>query len=118
MDASYLLAAARYSELNPVRANLVTHPSEYRWSSAQAHFDGEDDVLVKAAPLLDLSGNWGEFLSEDPKGGEAVKIKRHERTGRPLGSKAFLLLSEALTGRNLQKRKPGPQGIRKMELHN
>jgi putative transposase len=90
MDDSYLLAAARYIEPNPVRAKLVKHPSEYRWSSAQTHFDGEDDVLVKAAPLLDLAGNWGEFLSEDPKGGEALKIKRHERTGRPLGSEEFL----------------------------
>jgi len=98
MDESYLLAAARYIELNPVSANLVKLPSEYRWSSAQAHFDGEDDVLVKAAPFLDLAGNWGEFLSEDPKGGEAVKIKRHERTGRPLGSEEFLLLIEALPG--------------------
>ena len=72
MDESYLLAAVRYSELNPVRAKLVKHPSEYRWSSAQAHFDGEDDVLAKAAPLLDLAGNWGEFLSEDSKGREAL----------------------------------------------
>jgi len=34
-------------------------------------------ILAKATPILDLAGNWGEFLSEDPKGGEAVKIKRH-----------------------------------------
>ena len=60
MDESHLLAAARYIELNPVRAKLVKHPSEYRWSSAQAHFDGEDDVLLKAAPLLDLAGKLGK----------------------------------------------------------
>lgn len=37
MDEPYLLAAARYIELNPVRAGLVTAPSDDRWSSARAH---------------------------------------------------------------------------------
>lgn len=30
---TYLLACQRYIELNPVRANMVHHPAEYRWSS-------------------------------------------------------------------------------------
>lgn len=30
---TYLLACCRYVELNPVRAFIVSHPSEYRWSS-------------------------------------------------------------------------------------
>ena len=34
MDEPYLLATARYVELNPVRAGLVTGPSEYPWSSS------------------------------------------------------------------------------------
>jgi putative transposase len=29
----YLLLCSRYIELNPVRANMVAHPSEYPWSS-------------------------------------------------------------------------------------
>jgi putative transposase len=37
MDEPYLMVAARYVELNPVRAKLVVAPSEYRWSSARAH---------------------------------------------------------------------------------
>ena len=35
MDEPYLLATTRYVELNPVRAGLVTGPSEYPWSSAR-----------------------------------------------------------------------------------
>src|SRR5713226_7881727 len=31
LDDSYLLTAARYVELNPVRAGLVNAPSRYRW---------------------------------------------------------------------------------------
>jgi len=29
----YLLTCMRYIELNPVRANMVSHPAEYAWSS-------------------------------------------------------------------------------------
>ena len=37
MDKSYLLKAAAYVELNPVKANMVSLPEEYRWSSVHAH---------------------------------------------------------------------------------
>ena len=37
MDEPYLLAAARYVELNPLRANLVADAAEWPWSSAGAH---------------------------------------------------------------------------------
>ena len=30
---NYLLTCSRYIELNPVSANMVAHPAEYRWSS-------------------------------------------------------------------------------------
>lgn len=54
MDESYLIAAARYIELNPVRAGLVSQPTEYRWSSANAHRAGSDDKLVKVKLCLNL----------------------------------------------------------------
>ena len=40
-DDPYRLAAARYIELNPVRAKLVVAPSDDRWSSARAHIEGK-----------------------------------------------------------------------------
>jgi putative transposase len=42
----YLLACQRYIELNPVRAGMVAHPAEYRWSSYRANAQGEEDALV------------------------------------------------------------------------
>src|SRR5688572_22130025 len=33
MDEAYLLACARYVELNPVRAGLVARPEQWLWSS-------------------------------------------------------------------------------------
>jgi putative transposase len=37
----YLLTVMRYIELNPVRADMVAHPREYRWSSYGRNAHGE-----------------------------------------------------------------------------
>jgi putative transposase len=42
----YVLACYRYIELNPVRAAMVHHPREYRWSSFHANGDGKRDALI------------------------------------------------------------------------
>lgn len=42
----YLLLCQRYIELNPVRAGLVDHPGEYRWSSYRANAQGENNELL------------------------------------------------------------------------
>ena len=42
----YVLACYRYIELNPVRAGIVRHPKEYRWSSYAANGLGRADALV------------------------------------------------------------------------
>ena len=49
-DDSYLLACYRYVELNPVRAAMVEHPAEYRWSSYRANAQGEVDPLLQPHP--------------------------------------------------------------------
>jgi putative transposase len=46
-EESYLPACRRYIELNPVRADMVAHPAEYRWSSYRANAQGETDALLK-----------------------------------------------------------------------
>jgi putative transposase len=53
-------------ELNPVRAGLVKRPEAWRWSSADAHVKGKDDILVQPQPLLDLvKSPWKQYLSVD-----------------------------------------------------
>lgn len=106
MDQSYLLAAARYVETNPVRAGMVERAEDYPWSSARAHRAGRDDDLVKVRPLLDMVSDWNTLLrSGDGDLDEAFRL--HQRTGRPLGSNRFIHQLSTLTGRNLQRRKPG-----------
>src|SRR5439155_21441907 len=64
MDERYTLAAARYVELNPVRAGLVARAEDYPWSSARAHLLARDDRLVRVAPLLARAGPWSSFLGQ------------------------------------------------------
>lgn len=42
----YLLQCCRYVELNPVRAGMVRHPTEYLWSSHRANALGVPDALA------------------------------------------------------------------------
>ena len=107
MDEPYLYAATRYVELNPVRAGLASEPAGCRWSRAWAHMEGQDDVLVQVQPLLDRSGDWRKLLVAGLDKEDAALMRGHERTGRPLGSPAFVERLEKLLNRVLKRKKPG-----------
>ena len=107
MDDRYTLVAARYVELNPVRAGLVARAEDYAWSSARAHLLGRDDCLVRVAPLLARIGNWSSFLSELADSEDVQRFRNHETTGRPLGSDAFVDDLERALDRVLRPRPPG-----------
>src|SRR6185312_4333711 len=109
MDERYLPAAARYIELNPVRAGLARRARDWRWSSARAHLDRRDDGLVAAQPLLDLVSDWRGFLKSGLREEEREAIRAAERTGRPLGAAAFIEGLEEQLKRPLARRKPGPR---------
>jgi len=47
-DQNYALCCYRYIELNPVRANMVSHPRDYRWSSFSYNGDGVEIPLINA----------------------------------------------------------------------
>jgi putative transposase len=107
MDEPYLLAAARYVELNPVRANLVADAAEWPWSSARAHLAGRDDRLATVSPMLAMVNDWRGFLDSAVREEELRDLRNHGRTGRPLGSPAFLDHLEAIVGRVLRPQKGG-----------
>jgi len=51
----YLLSCMRYVELNPVRAEMVQSPGEYRWSSYRANALGAADrLLTPSDQYLDM----------------------------------------------------------------
>jgi putative transposase len=108
MDERYTLAAARYVELNPVRAGLVTRAEDYPWSSARAHLAGRDDGLVRAAPLLERMDDWAAFLGAVGRPELAGELHEHVSTGHPLGSDEFVERLEREFDRPLRPGRPGP----------
>ena len=110
LEETYLLACARYLELNPVRASLVKKPENWPWSSAKPHMKRKDDILVKTKPLLEtVNKTWGKFLAFDVQEFEMELFRKHERTGRPLGEDSFIEKMELFLDRKLKPLKPGPK---------
>ena len=48
----YLLNCCRYIGLNPVRAGMVRHPADYRWSSHRANAEGAPSTVLTPHPLF------------------------------------------------------------------
>ncbi|HEX4736355.1 MAG TPA: transposase [Allosphingosinicella sp.] len=114
MDEAHLIVAARYVELNPVKAKLVKRAEDWRWSSAGAHVDGKRDGLTDLAALAGVHRNWRAMLRRGLEAGDLppeaeIAIEAHQRTGRPWGDAEFLERLEGETGRRLKRQKPGPK---------
>lgn len=111
MDEAHLIAAVRYVEMNPVRASLCSHPEQWRWSSVHAHLKGQDDGLVSVEPMAAIINDWPRYLAAPERPRQHDNIRRHTRTGRPVGNDSFIDHLEMITGRNLRPKKSGPRPI-------
>ena len=64
---------------------------------------------MKTRPLLALVDDWAEFLEDGIEASAAEALRRHERTGRPLGGEPFLVALERRLGRALAPQRRGPK---------
>ncbi|MEN8136252.1 MAG: transposase, partial [Thermodesulfobacteriota bacterium] len=106
LDSAYLLAAVRYVERNPVRANMVKHAWNYQWSSAAYHAGlKERDELITDTDILDEIDDWKMYLSDRDM--DLDELRQKTRTGRPIGGEGFILKAEEIAGRCLRPGKAG-----------
>ena len=70
---------------------------------------GCDDGLVKVASLLAMIGDWRSFLKSVVRDEELSDLRRHSRTGRPLGDERFIERLEEMVGRVLKPQTRGQQ---------
>jgi putative transposase len=110
LDQPHLWEALRYTELNPVRARLVSESESWTWSSAAAHCAAEPDPGWLALELWQSHWNgdsWRAFLKakEDASVLAAIRLSTH--TGRPLGTAGFVCALERSTQRPLAPQKRG-----------
>ena len=109
MDEKCLMKAVRYVAMNPVRAGIVKRPEQYRWSSASAYIRGRKDPLVNVSGLNERVDNWSEYFGQAEDMAIAEKMRKHEQTGRPLGSESFVMKLEKILDRMLRPQKTGPK---------
>lgn len=111
LDETYLWAAIRYVERNPLRAGMARKAEDYRWSSASAHCGLRRDPVLsgKAAWRRQLAriGDWSAWLAEGDEADELNVLRRNVDKGLPCGSERFVERLEASTGRVLRYRPRG-----------
>ncbi|HZM35414.1 MAG TPA: transposase [Burkholderiales bacterium] len=113
----YVLACYRYIELNPVRAGMVAHPTEYRWSSYRANAQGQDQGMVSPHAELLALGSDDErrrrayaMLFDDPLEPSLIDgIRGATNGGYPLGSEAFKAQFGEIFGCRTSPSLPGPK---------
>jgi putative transposase len=111
----YLLACHRYIELNPVRAGLVDHPGQYRWSSYRANAEDEiSDVVIQHEEYLRLGGNAGErrrayraLFDSRPGSNRFDEIREATNGNFALGGDAFRRKMAATLGRRVERANAG-----------
>tara|TARA_R110001632_G_scaffold233172_1_gene378360 strand:- start:1824 stop:2525 length:702 start_codon:yes stop_codon:yes gene_type:complete len=114
----YFFICQRYIELNPVRANMVAHPADYKWSSyrfhAQESLDLQSELWQPHELYLKLSRQqetrakryqalFKYHIPEEDLG----RIRSATHSDMALGNERFKEEIEKLTGRRVTPRKRG-----------
>ena len=97
-DDEHLLTVLRYIEANPLRAKLVEHAGEYRWSSFAGHGDGRGDSLLDATPAYEALAagpaarrrRWSAYVHQRPDADELAAIRRSGERGLPYGERSWV----------------------------
>jgi putative transposase len=111
----YLLACYRYIELNPVRAAMVSHPRQHRWSSYRVNAEGKASELIvphdQYRALRQHDGARREayralFIAH-PEAALVSEIRLATNGGFVLGGASFQDEIATMLGRRVARRQPG-----------
>jgi putative transposase len=105
-DDRYLLTSMRYIELNPVRADMVTGPEQYQWSSFHRNGRGQKDAVVMSHSLYHKLGRtkdlrqaaYVELFKAHVDDIDLSEIRNAWQAGTPLGNNYFRRKVESKLG--------------------
>ena len=111
----YLLTCMRYIELNPVRANMVNDPAQYRWSSYRHNGLGQVDERITSHSLYQSLGKdeairlaeYRALFRSELDEAALTDIRLALAQGQPLGSERFGEMMCAAVGVRRAQRRPG-----------
>ena len=112
---TYLFACHRYIEMNPVRAGIVNHPGEYKWSSYRVNGQGEHSGWIAHHSLYHNLGSdetertlaYRELFRNELETGEIDKIRKATNGNFALGSSHFQDEIGSMLGRRVSPGKAG-----------
>ena len=115
----YLLTCMRYIELNPVRANMVVHTGEYRWSSYAVNAQGDRKPMIEPHAVFIALGcsqherlhRYRTFFSAQIDDCDIHAIRKATEFSVPLGSERFVRQIEKALGRSVGYAKRGRPGV-------
>jgi putative transposase len=111
----YLFVCQRYIEMNPVRAGMVQHPGEYRWSSYEVNGQGKTSTLLKPHFLYQELGRtaierqlaYRELFRLELDPGAIDKIRKATNGNFSLGDSRFNAEISEMLGRRVTPGKAG-----------
>ncbi|MDM5176591.1 transposase [Massilia sp. DJPM01] len=114
-DERYFFVCQRYIELNPVRAGMVAHPLDYRWSSYQANAYGEADNIVKPHALYSALGaeqperqcNYRALFQEEMSQAMLEQVRKATNGNAVLGSEEFIAQMAIASATDVMPRRQG-----------
>lgn len=112
---AYLFTCQRYIEMNPVRAKMVNHPGDYKWSSYRINGQGESSKLITSHQLYQALGHddderlsaYRELFRHELEPGEIDKIRKATNGNFALGTIRFQEEIGRMLGRRVT---PGQAG--------
>lgn len=122
----YFLACQRYIEQNPVRAAMVKHPGEYRWSSYGANAGGDSNPLLAPHPLYQALADdpaarqlaYRELFRDALEPGMIDSIRQATNGNFALGTHRFAEQITDALGRRAARRNPGrPRKMAPLNAH-
>jgi putative transposase len=121
LDDAHLWIALKYVERNPVRAQLVHRPEQWKWSSAAVHCGTQIAPSWLAMNRFSQRWTvqtWTDYAAEIESDAHLRAIRKGTHTGRPLGPEEFVREIEMTTNRNLLPQKRAVPGMAASPMSN
>jgi putative transposase len=102
----HFYSVCRYAERNALRAGLVAHVEQWRWSSPWLRANQSQAVPLAEWPLP-RGKKWVEYLNQAATESELRSLRRSAWSGRPYGETAWVQRTAKRLGLESTLRAPG-----------
>ena len=120
---AYLLTCMCYIEMNPVRADMVSHPGDYPWSSYACNASNVDNKIIQAHQLYNELGETNQsrqsayqaLFNHQPAADDMCSIRDMLNQELVLGRDDFKEKIEAMTKRQTRSGKGGRSSVKEAQ---